>query len=354
MAEEILFTPGQRLADPSGARDFGLYGAQPHPGVEIRILEPPPATDDAPQGRTAPPGATSADGPSPLPFFVTSPPAPDVQEPATAPPTLAAPTLGSLPQPQTIDAAFPQVTLAAIPYDFPLPGDSIASLPAGARGPDASGSDAPGSDAAAPQTSAAAIAPQTPLPAGQAETLPVNADPIGTIRSDLPGTVADAAAAASSLSGQVAETGAAVVGLAQEAAESLPIPIVTPAAGPILTASEALPDAVVGAVGDTAAEDVQDLAGADPAAGIGTLVGLVTAADMFDLKQADIEPVTTTIDPALGMLDTLAGDAPTADVPGAPESAGEDGGPSPILTVTPPASTINIADDDDGGIAGLG
>jgi hypothetical protein len=56
-------------------------------------------------------------------------------------------------------------------------------------------------------------------------------------------------------------------------------------------------------------DSLGDLAGSDPAAGVATLVSLVSVTDMFDLHPTDAPAVDAAGDPGLGVLDTLADDA---------------------------------------------
>jgi hypothetical protein len=75
------------------------------------------------------------------------------------------------------------------------------------------------------------------------------------------------------------------------------------AGGPINATTDLLSATVSGAT-----DTLDDLAGADPAAGVATLVSLVSVADMFDLNPVGAPTIEDAADPGLALLDTLAAD----------------------------------------------
>ena len=322
MPEEILFTPGQRLPDTSGGRDFGLYGAPSEPDVEVRIAERGATADDSGPGQPASSAAAAASPSETLP-----PEARDSDSPAGDESAAQSPAVQQLGQAQLVETSYPDVPLAASALQLGAVPDSIVALQPQALGSGAAAPAPAPAPAAAPVFSdpGAVASVAAPLPAGPEALAAVPVEPAGNIVSALAvNPIADATA-------------------------STPLQVIAP----IVVATADLPDALIGSVTDTVGsvtDDVQDLTGTDPAAGIGTLVGLVTAADMFDLKQADIEPVTTTVDPAMGMLDTLAGEPSAFEAAPTQDADNEESGTGSLLPNIP----IDSADDAGGGVLGLG
>jgi hypothetical protein len=293
MDEPILLSATQRVTDSSGARDFGLYGAQPDTQVAFR-----PASNEGAASDLAPVSGGASAAPSAAPEGL-------------------------------IASAFRSSEAPVVTGE----GASAASSPTAFRPGE------PGFEPLQPSSSGSSTAPAAPEALAPAVPPALASSP-----AEEPASIAS-----SPVTSEPVATSAAAGGL-----DALPA-----AAQPVST--------VVGGVGETAGDLTQDLLGSDPAAGLATLVALVSTADIFDLKQAGIEPVTTTIDPAMTMLDQLVADPLAPVLPGdeAEDAAaaaadplgavteGESAAPPLPLPVPTPALDPLTDPAGDGGLLGL-
>jgi hypothetical protein len=189
----------------------------------------------------------------------------------------------------------------------------------------------PASDASGAAWGSAAVAARAPDPAPAAQT---------AIADGAPAAASALAPAAFGLTAPLAPSPAAA-----DAAPVAPVPAATQDQALVQIAqvsqatqaeqAEPLAAAVSGplaslsideAVG-RATDDVQDLLGTDPTAGIATLVSLVSISDVVDLGDVGAEMPDVVVAPIDTMLDALAADplgalAPEPDEDGTDESAG--------------------------------
>lgn len=296
MAGEILLNPDSRLLGPGAVQDFSLYGAQPEPSVSFA-----PASADAsvdPIGSTpVSPSSTAGGGAAPEAG------APVAEAPAdngglapstsTTSLTRAAPTAFAAPPMSTQPAAD---SAPSIPQSQT---GSLTSSPIRAENPvetpsSVSESGLPGGSSLSPETLEAVPQPG----ALQAPVLNV-ADPvIGTVAS-----VADAGLAAIGSVPEVAEDAVSdLLGVAEATLGSLVSEAPLADVGELLPTGDPL--AILSPAHDEN-DDALDLLGSDPAGGIATLVTLVTAADMFDLRDAGPDQVAAEPVAPSDLLDVL-------------------------------------------------
>ncbi|HEY0012296.1 MAG TPA: hypothetical protein VGB79_05530 [Allosphingosinicella sp.] len=189
----------------------------------------------------------------------------------------------------------------------------------------------PASDASGPAWGSAAVAARAPDPAPAAQT---------PVADGSPGAASALAPAAFGLTAPLAPSPAAadaapvapvstamqdqalvqIAQVAQVAQAEQAEPLAAAVSGPLASLSI---DEAVG----RATDDVQDLLGTDPTAGIATLVSLVSISDVVDLGDVGAETPDVVVAPIDTMLDALAADpagafAPESDEDGADESAG--------------------------------
>lgn len=298
MPDRILLNPENRALASSGSNDFSLYGAQPNAAVSLR---PAPSSSDigeAPANSgsaVAPPsadppgaradesaehveaesfGANSTPG-RPAPGHVTS--AEAVSEGSAG--------TGSIIPLQFAAAAFQDNSALTLAAKLP------ETQPAASQPPASTG------DGAAGQVSSSNVRAVDDKAGESFEGFNLTAP-------DLPfGGVSLAAAEAS------ATPGLSSLNLDVEPAEALP--------SALAEASEGLTDAgsgVFAALGEVdaaaggAVDDVQDLLGTDPVAGIATLVSLVTVSDVLPVSEAGNEEGDAAEAAGSDMLDALAAD----------------------------------------------
>jgi hypothetical protein len=267
MHDRILINPENRMLGTSGTNDFSLYGAPSDPGMTVR---PSPSPDPAVPGSAAP-AATPQDA-------------------ATA--SIAAPPAQSSPLDTSGDVHAPP---------FAQPSALAAASPIGSP-PDASGSEgggapvtyAPGGDRGDPGDFATIVgydhAPNAE--AGQADlssSLDISALAAPVLSAQSP-SASEQAALLESVSGTVSLV---TDGLTPSMGEPVPEIAVAVSA-----------DDTLGAIDD----GVEDLLGSDPAAGIATLVSLVSVSDVLDVQETGTGTVDAAQDLGAGLLDTLAAD----------------------------------------------
>lgn len=307
MAVEILFRPDSRLLGFS--HDFSNFGAQPDPAFTIRTIP----RDDALAGRadtTAAPHAPSTDTADAAQVGM---PVPDEQAfvddggaGGSSPPPLTM-THGAETAPATPEQAPVEHAAADQGPLVPTPTGSSIGTADGAAIPQPGETLHP----AAPAETGAAIG-EGPL--HDATTL----GPLGTVSGAAPQVagITDTAVALHALGSAV---GAATDGLASTVHDTI-APTIAPAIDDVGAAADTTVSTTVAAastvVGDATStvnaaaaplvhDDAGALSGSDPQAGVTTLVSLVSADNLFDLRQAGSDDHTQ--DSASSSIDHLIG-----------------------------------------------
>jgi hypothetical protein len=353
MLDRILFNPDNRLLGASTG-DLSLYGGQTDPAMALREAQSDTALvedrDAASGGQVAPspaPGAVTHSNPdfdsadslsgigsgTPSSFLIT---APSAFSPPTAPTHIG-------------NGSEPAVTILQ-------PVQPVQPIEGAVPQPTGSGSLVPTPETAAPSALAATAPvvegvqgvdlPDTLVSTPLANVLPV-ADGAAAIADGLVETAATVTGGTVGVAADLASASLENAGAAVEDVTDLAGGLVPPAlsgveavvddsgtaTGDLLTATgataetaldqlAATPAALTGAVspiagtaGDALTATVQPttdsldgLGGSDPAAGVATLVSLVSVSDMFDLHPVDAPEAQAPIDTGFGMLDSLAAD----------------------------------------------
>ncbi|MFC3711669.1 hypothetical protein ACFOMD_03750 [Sphingoaurantiacus capsulatus] len=293
MAAEILLHPDNRLLGFS-TNDFSFYGAQPADVTTVTV-RPAPASE----GLAPPVDTGDGAGGAPAPMSEPSPPADmatieiadpipaDVEAPAATSSVAAGEAAAPLVPNADGAGSLSSVAFSVLPATSQLSAENAAAetAPAALSGvAPSSGDMSAATDALTTSTMLDMIGITAPLSAA-VDALAIDA--LG-VAAQAPPTVVDAVGTTTSLA---ADTAASLVGDVVAPVTAVITPVVDS------VASAAAPvDAAVGT----------DLAGADPAAGIATLVDLVTVDNLFDLRQAGVEAAP---DPAPSMVDSLMADA---------------------------------------------
>lgn len=294
MAHDILLQSASRLQSTSAANDLSLYGAQPAPGLAFGPADPSDGQFTTQAAAAHLPDSAVAATASPAPSAQI---AADEADNISAPPSLS-PLASSMPT-----AASTHLTQEVLPL-------STALMPLAPI-------DATGVSHLSPVEQLVSI-PVEPLTANTAPNAPD-----GQIVGDETSLVATLAPANLSVLDPVYE-------LVEDVTE--PLISVVPA--------------TLSAVDDVA----EDLLGSDPAAGIATLVSLVTI-EVFDLADSVTTPIEAVSQP-VELIDLLADDA--GELEPLPVDHGAHVGDlpvddllNPILAATPLSNGSVVPDPDD-------
>ncbi|MDP9413755.1 MAG: hypothetical protein M3Q08_06615 [Pseudomonadota bacterium] len=350
MPDRILMNPDNRLLASTSSNDFSLYGAQPDAAATFREAESGLGTDAPDAGAAAPSAPVQEALPEGQQDSVAEPSgdeAADVQPQALSPP--AVPFTPDFTTAATAAGGSPASALSdELPTGSLIPvGNAAAASPQPALAPDTVAPVEAAAPSAQPMSVAApaqamSLSPPVIQPVGQA-TEPLAASPaggssLGSATQPGPATelvqTTQSSPAADlvqttpvSQATELAQTTlpSPAADLVQTTLPSQPTELVqTPAAGPAPEVSAAstpvtaeqifdAPTGVFATLGavDPAADapdDVQDLLGADPAAGIATLVSLISVTDVIPVAEAGQAASQAAADPFQDMLDSLAAD----------------------------------------------
>jgi hypothetical protein len=314
MLDRILINPESRFLGSSAANDFSLYGAQPPAAVAIRAADDAPLADAGDDSRVAGSGSPADDGGAPFPsqtFASADTVAEGFGSPLFALPAIARP--GEIAEASRAEAVAGTSSGAAV-SDFP--GEVAGS------GAPATSSLTPAPAAEAAPVGTAASEGDMAAPAAPVHAMSLTPDAVSALLLATP--VIDQATDA-----LVADPSPTI----SAAVAPLDLLPATEATGPVIDAAADVPEAVTGtlaaALPAEAPDALDDLAGSDPAAGIATLVSLVSVPDVLAVPAAGAPDVAAAADSGADMLDTLAADTievtlPAHDTSDGDEAVGDD------------------------------
>jgi hypothetical protein len=313
MLDRILITPDNRLLAFS-THDLSLYGGQTSP--EFRVGEAEHAFSAQPSADTPSTdsqGIAPQHGAYPAPEIVADAPVIAGIPAAPAADAIARPLIAL----QTVDLSGPLVPAPTESAMVPVPTHIAGGPWPSPQAPDAEGA----SGAVAAGTVPGLVtthAVQLPVLVNSLveTTGEVAGSVVGSATSTLAPTVdavTSALAATGDLAGATVATAAEVVAPVTATAAQL-VDTVTDTAEAVATAplDAASAGPLAGTVLPLVEDDLSGLDGADPPAGVATLVSLISISDVFDVSDGPAAEQVAPID-APGLLDTLAADVPIED-----------------------------------------